>query len=919
MDRRPYGSDRALSGRDGDSQAKRGRSNSLFAFTPRSAAEIKRRMYLRMLLVASSIVFIIWCLMEAGAYSSSGIVPSPIALEDLAEKVSETIDSIPTNSTGSSTGAILDQNLTDKTGPGLETIKEPGEEAVTGGEGVHELETTGESKDTFEGENTHGEADVKAETVIGGGDKSNGDGGGEGEGQESEDVPLEGGNSEVSEKHSEEKGEAADFEPEPTEDSKKSENAENESPENENAENDNPKNENPETENPENENAENDDPKMDNPEYEKPGDEIPKAHEAKNDSQDVPKEDNGEGEDKTVVTEISEDGTREGDNLSNTNEATTNGGTADEVTKKSKEGDEEEERDDEEEDGEAHKTKVAVNNAGNVEGREELEASGDKSIQSEGGDSGEAGVTKSDSGEEQGDRDESDDDNPPKRLPIVETTDREEEEDNEGDKKVSNQGEGAAATGEGTGEEGADDKLERVDGDGEKVETEDKVVQQGEEKSETGNDAEGDDGAVDDSATKDTSSSCDGRWVYLYKLPQRYNKLILEKCSTLLPWYDMCPSFLNDGMGKVIGDTQTLLPSSRWFETHENSLEVYFHARLRRSYDCLTTDPEKAVLFYIPFYAALDVVRWHFAMDATNAKRDRLSYGLVRYLNNFTYFAKHGGVDHVMVISKPTWDFHRKPEGDWGNVLLDLPELSKVTKLLSERNTWENYDVAIPHPSYFHPRTDRDLASWQRRVFSHKRDPLVSFAAFPKANSTLRETLSTQCKEQPFHCRYMECIEDMCSRPGSITGLFMSSSFCLMPPGEPSVRRAVFQALVAGCIPVLFDEFSTSVQFPWHLPTDHASYSIHVPMENVQNGAVNVIDMLKTYTTSQKRAMKDYIVHTLLPGLLYSHPRAKTKTYKDAFDISLDRMLQRARVLKQRGDESTSSNGGTARRILERH
>lgn len=48
---------------------------------------------------------------------------------------------------------------------------------------------------------------------------------------------------------------------------------------------------------------------------------------------------------------------------------------------------------------------------------------------------------------------------------------------------------------------------------------------------------------------------------------------------------------------------QTLLPDqSSWFNTGVYSLELLIHQRLRR-HPCLTKDPTRAQLFYIPFYA----------------------------------------------------------------------------------------------------------------------------------------------------------------------------------------------------------------------------------------------------------------------------------------------------------------------------
>ena len=38
-------------------------------------------------------------------------------------------------------------------------------------------------------------------------------------------------------------------------------------------------------------------------------------------------------------------------------------------------------------------------------------------------------------------------------------------------------------------------------------------------------------------------------------------------------------------------------------------------------------------------------------------------------------------------------------------------------------------------------------------------------------------------------------------------GLYTQSTFCIMAPGWLPARRAAFDALLAGCIPVMLDDF----------------------------------------------------------------------------------------------------------------
>eukprot|EP00897_Mesotaenium_endlicherianum_P002587 jgi/Mesen1/2356/ME000156S01500 len=160
----------------------------------------------------------------------------------------------------------------------------------------------------------------------------------------------------------------------------------------------------------------------------------------------------------------------------------------------------------------------------------------------------------------------------------------------------------------------------------------------------------------------------------------------------------------------------------------------------------------------------------------------------------------------------------------------------------------------------------------------------------------------------------MECLEDVCHRPEAMMGLYQSSSFCIMPPGEAAVRRAVFEALIGGCIPVIFDSFSTVQQYTWHLPVENATYAIHIPIEKVKGAKVNVIDKLKAKSPRAIKKMRNSIIYNLMPGLVYNHPRSRATRAKDAFDIAIDNVLHkirlsRAELRELEGRESAGAGG----------
>ncbi|KAG6526524.1 hypothetical protein ZIOFF_016514 [Zingiber officinale] len=101
-----------------------------------------------------------------------------------------------------------------------------------------------------------------------------------------------------------------------------------------------------------------------------------------------------------------------------------------------------------------------------------------------------------------------------------------------------------------------------------------------------------------------------------------------------------------------------------------------------------------------------------------------------------------------------------------------------------------------------------------------------------------------------------------------VVGLFMESEFCLQPLGYSPTRKSVFDSLVAGCIPVIFNPFMAYYQYPWHLPEDHQRWSVFIYEEEVRQGKVDVVERLRRVPAEEREEMRRYIVHQIMPGLV---------------------------------------------------
>ncbi|XP_047966484.1 xyloglucan-specific galacturonosyltransferase 1-like [Salvia hispanica] len=380
-------------------------------------------------------------------------------------------------------------------------------------------------------------------------------------------------------------------------------------------------------------------------------------------------------------------------------------------------------------------------------------------------------------------------------------------------------------------------------------------------------------------------TTCQGRGIYVYDLPSKFNKDLIGQCNSMLtPGVDFCGYLTNGGIGKGVESL-----GSAWYNTHQYALELIFHARVL-NHPCRVYDPTNAKLFYVPYYGGLDVLRWHFK-NVTNAVKDSLALDLVRWLESQPSWYRNMGKDHVFVLGKITWDFRRPKKYTWGTKLLDLDEMQNPMKLLIERHPWHANDVGIPHPTYFHPRTDDDIVSWQLKAIRSTRHAVVGFAAA----ASIRSMLIEQCVSAgDAQCRFLNCTSGRCDRPNAVIGLFTAAEFCLQPTGDSPTRKSVFDSLISGCIPVLFDPMTAYYQYPWHLPEDWGKYSVFIDKEEVRNKSVNVVERLMKIPAKERENMRRYIVYELLPGLVYGDFDSKFVKFQDAFSISVNSLLERA-------------------------
>ncbi|KAF2582999.1 hypothetical protein F2Q68_00001284 [Brassica cretica] len=406
--------------------------------------------------------------------------------------------------------------------------------------------------------------------------------------------------------------------------------------------------------------------------------------------------------------------------------------------------------------------------------------------------------------------------------------------------------------------------------------------------------------------------SCLGRYIYIHNLPSRFNTDILQDCESITRPKDkisMCKYLDNYGFGPRIGDDGVSIDSRyspSWYATNQFMLEVIFHEKMKM-YECLTRNSSLASAFYIPYYAGLDFRRNLRRHNV--AERDAAGKEMFKWLKKQPQWKGMSGKDHFLVTGRISRDFRRNPDNNslWGTNLMLLPESQNISFLTIERSPTSHNEFAIPYPTYFHPTSTFEIRQWQDKIKLTNRTVLFSFAGAQRPsrsqNGLVRTQVIQQCKSSSKTCRFLDCDvkANGCDDPMSLMKLFESSVFCLQPPGDSLTRRSVFDSILAGCIPVFFNQGSAYKQYVWHLPNNDGEYSVYIPVKELRTGGKSKIEeILQGIPNEKVIGMRENVIR-LVPKIVYTKPnrhKPDKETLEDAFDVAVKGVIKRIEQFK---------------------
>ena len=379
--------------------------------------------------------------------------------------------------------------------------------------------------------------------------------------------------------------------------------------------------------------------------------------------------------------------------------------------------------------------------------------------------------------------------------------------------------------------------------------------------------------------------------IYIYQLPSRFNTDALNCMQKT--WVKSCYSLSHCGMGRELYNISGGV-SVR--DSHMFSLEVVLHHKLMFS-TYRTMDPEKADIFYIPAYAGLQClcIMNNLKINQTFKEfaDDLYSYMLQQpyYKSGKPHFSSIGKIQREMQWTGCPYIRHPL------NRNVTYFSIEKETFLKPSDKRYKESVVSAPYPSYIHYTKSTDTKDLTSVPELSQRDVFILLAAGKRRSNPDRNKIMDQLplKTGKFYRKFKsdanantsldavfyytdECRED--PKWGTIDWM-MHTVFCLQPPGDSPTRKSFFDAILSGCIPVLFPYSDQKSAWPFLDYFDYSTFTVTIEIDEITRNHVQVIDVLRTVPEKRIKQLHENVIR-LRQWFQYSIPDGSLQDPDDA-------------------------------------
>ena len=290
-----------------------------------------------------------------------------------------------------------------------------------------------------------------------------------------------------------------------------------------------------------------------------------------------------------------------------------------------------------------------------------------------------------------------------------------------------------------------------------------------------------------------------------------------------------------------------------------------------------TLDPSEASLFIIPYDLALDGYVNPIRCSMRRSCTKGLAKKVEKIILSSPYWQKHRGADHVLLWS--LGQYHPWPHERCDVLMREVCERCTITSYWMDATKQNNRFISVPFPSAYHYHDDIENLPWSLSNNVHRNQTAVYLGGIQTLNPThtkIRRALTEECKANFLDCHWYQIAHSSVDvQIADYLGHYKRSIFCLCPPGDDPARKAVFDSILSGCIPVIFELNTLYNQYPYNLGENNArDISVYIPGGALRSGAVKFMDVLRNIRP-QVIKKKQALIAKLAPMMQYSVPPLK--------------------------------------------
>lgn len=403
--------------------------------------------------------------------------------------------------------------------------------------------------------------------------------------------------------------------------------------------------------------------------------------------------------------------------------------------------------------------------------------------------------------------------------------------------------------------------------------------------------------------------------IYIYNLPPSLNSDIIKEIVKT--------DYIEKGMMTAAGLGREIYKIGKYDDmsvrdTYQYSLEVIIHQKLLNS-PYRTKNPDEADLFYVPAYTALRCIVKD--KECNSCLFNRYLSALVSFLQQQPFFKEKR--PHFSTIGR----IHREM-ADFDCPYLLYPLMKEITYLAIEKESVEEGGmnllvnqaaqslIVVPYPSYIHFTANTANVNgfgYQRSVFAllpYTQADDTSLAGKIAAQFNNSTTMSYGKYFQKNRHAQFDMIQvhtesknhDVMIR--KTLSWMTHSVFCLHPRGNSPTRRSFYDAVLSGCIPVLF--IDKVIPYAFSSSLDYSKFSVAIKQSDILHGK-KVVDILKSVSATVIKQLQTNL-DLIAQRMQYSVQNSNVADAMDLILLEVSRIVVNDDEDKPKGDAASKSS-----------